>query len=47
VEILYNEYNYTQAFAAASLLCFLAFLTLVVKAVVEKSGKQSSSEATS
>ena len=36
VEILYNEYNYVEAFSAASLLCFLALLTLVVKAVVEK-----------
>jgi sulfate transport system permease protein len=36
VEILYNEYNYMQAFSAASLLCFLALLTLVVKAIVER-----------
>ena len=36
VEILYNEYNYVAAFSAASLLCFLALLTLVVKAVVER-----------
>jgi sulfate transport system permease protein len=36
VEILYNEYKYMEAFAAASLLCFLAFLTLIAKAVVEK-----------
>lgn len=36
VEILYNEYNYVQAFAAASLLCFLGLLTLIVKAIVEK-----------
>ena len=36
VEILYNEYNYVQAFAASSLLCFLAFLTLGAKAVVER-----------
>ncbi len=36
VEILYNEYNYVEAFSAASLLCFLALLTLVVKAIVEK-----------
>ncbi len=39
VEILYNEYNYTQAFAAASLLCFLAFVTLGVKAWVERDRK--------
>jgi sulfate transport system permease protein len=36
VEILYNEYNYVPAFAAASLLCFLALLTLAAKAVVQK-----------
>lgn len=36
VEILYNEYKYMEAFAAASLLCFLALLTLAAKAVVEK-----------
>ncbi len=41
VEILYNEYNYVQAFAAASLLCFLALLTLAVKAFVEKRVEQS------
>ncbi|MEI6305499.1 MAG: sulfate ABC transporter permease subunit CysW [Deltaproteobacteria bacterium] len=35
VEILYNEYNYTAAFAVASLLAFLALVTLVVKSVVE------------
>jgi len=35
VEILYNEYNYTAAFAVASLLAFLALITLVVKTVVE------------
>jgi len=35
VEILYNEYNYTAAFAVASLLAFLALVTLVVKTVAE------------
>ena len=35
VEILYNEYNYTAAFAVASLLAFLALITLAVKTVVE------------
>jgi sulfate transport system permease protein len=35
VEILYNEYNYTAAFAVASLLAFLALVTLVVKAIAE------------
>lgn len=35
VEILYNEYNYTAAFAVASLLALLALVTLVVKTVAE------------
>jgi sulfate transport system permease protein len=35
IEILYNEYNFTAAFAAATLLTFLALITLVVKRVVE------------
>lgn len=35
VEILYNEYNYTAAFAVASLLAFLALITLAVKTIAE------------
>ncbi|HLS97662.1 MAG: sulfate ABC transporter permease subunit CysW [Porticoccaceae bacterium] len=35
VEILYNEYNFAAAFAAASLLALLALVTLVVKTFVE------------
>ncbi len=35
VEILYNEYNYTAAFAVASLLCIVALLTLAAKKIVE------------
>jgi len=35
IEILYNEYNFTAAFAAASLLAFLALFTLVIKTLVE------------
>jgi len=35
IEILYNEYSFTAAFAAASLLAFLALITLVVKSLVE------------
>jgi sulfate transport system permease protein len=35
VEILYNEYNFQAAFAVASLLAFLALVTLVAKATVE------------
>ncbi|MCM8774796.1 MAG: sulfate ABC transporter permease subunit CysW [Candidatus Omnitrophica bacterium] len=35
VEILYNEYNLTAAFAVASLLVLVALLTLLVKSVME------------
>jgi sulfate transport system permease protein len=35
VEILYNEYQFAAAFAAASLLALLALLTLALKAIVE------------
>src|ERR1700688_1885171 len=35
VEILYNEYNYAAAFAVASLLAFLALLTLAGKSFLE------------
>jgi sulfate transport system permease protein len=34
VEILYNDYNFTAAFAVASLLTFLAILTLIAKGIV-------------
>jgi len=41
VEILYNEYNSTAAFAVASLLALLGVATLVVKLIVEwKTGQQ-------
>jgi sulfate transport system permease protein len=35
VEILYNEYNFTAAFAIASLLALLALVTLAVKSIIE------------
>jgi len=35
IEILYNEYNFAAAFAAASLLAMLALVTLVLKTFVE------------
>jgi sulfate/thiosulfate transport system permease protein len=35
VEILYNEYNITAAFAVASLLALLAIVTLVIKSAIE------------
>jgi len=47
VEILYNEYNFVAAFAAASLLTLLAVITLIAKKIVEwKTERQiASSEA--
>jgi sulfate transport system permease protein len=41
VEILYNEYNFVAAFAVASLLAGLAFVTLALKSVVEWYGRTS------
>ena len=35
VEVLYNEYNITAAFAVASLLALLAMVTLVLKSVLQ------------
>ncbi|MES2072276.1 MAG: sulfate ABC transporter permease subunit CysW [Pseudomonadota bacterium] len=44
VEILYNEYNFSAAFAVASLLTLLALLTLALKAVVEWRSREFSNE---
>ena len=35
IEVLYNEYQFTAAFAVASLLAALAVVTIVVKSVIE------------
>ncbi len=35
IEILYNEYNFTAAFAVASLLAMLALLTLIAQSMLE------------
>jgi len=35
VEVLYNDYEYVSAFAVASLLAFLALVTLVLKSFLE------------
>jgi sulfate transport system permease protein len=35
IEILYNEYNFTASYACATVLVFLALLTLVAKMIVE------------
>ncbi|MDR5170632.1 sulfate ABC transporter permease subunit CysW [Methylobacillus sp. Pita2] len=43
VEILYNEYNYAAAFAVASLLAFLALITLALKSYIEWQSSRSAS----
>ncbi|WP_341679075.1 sulfate ABC transporter permease subunit CysW [Niveibacterium sp. SC-1] len=47
VEILYNEYNFVAAFAAASILAMLGLVTLVAKTLIEwrVKGEQRSDEA--
>lgn len=40
IEILYNEYKFTAAFAAASLLAMLAIVTLIAKNIVESGLKR-------
>ncbi len=45
LEILYNEYNFAAAFAIASLLTFLALVTLVLKSIIEwRSARQTAFE---
>jgi sulfate transport system permease protein len=44
VEILYNEYNFQAAFAVASLLAFLAFVTLAAKTLVEWRSRESTGQ---
>ncbi|MEH7373991.1 MULTISPECIES: sulfate ABC transporter permease subunit CysW [Bacillaceae] len=41
IEILYNEYQFSAAFAVASLMSFFAIITLVVKNVIEWKAKKS------
>jgi sulfate transport system permease protein len=41
VEILYNEYQFSAAFAVASLLALLALVTLVIKHRVEHQAARS------
>jgi len=38
VEVLYNEYSFTAAFACASILAGLAIVTLILKTLVERAG---------
>ncbi|HEV7784574.1 MAG TPA: sulfate/thiosulfate ABC transporter permease CysW, partial [Thermoanaerobaculia bacterium] len=35
IEILYNEYQFSAAFAVASLLALLALVTLAIKSAIE------------
>jgi sulfate transport system permease protein len=44
VEILYNEYNYVAAFSVASILTFLALLTLIIKEIVTILSKRESNK---
>jgi sulfate transport system permease protein len=46
VEILYNEYSFTAAFAIASLLALLALVTLAVKAFIEWRLNQAKKDST-
>jgi sulfate/thiosulfate transport system permease protein len=47
VEILYNEYNFSAAFAVASLLALLALVTLGLKLIAERRMSQAAVEAKS
>ena len=40
IEILYNEYNFTAAFAVASVLVFLAVIILILRNLVERADKE-------
>jgi sulfate transport system permease protein len=44
VEVLYNEYQYSAAFACASLLALLALVTLLLKDVIERFGGHAGSK---
>jgi len=38
IEILYNEYQFSAAFAVASLMSLIAIFTLIIKNIVERKG---------
>ena len=46
IEILYNEYQFVAAFAAATVLAFLALVTLAVKSFIEWREESKHAEAT-
>jgi len=39
IEILYNEYQFTAAFAVASLMSILAIITIIIKNIIEWKAK--------
>lgn len=43
VEILFNEYNFAASFAVASILAFLAVITLILKNILEGKNKANNS----
>jgi len=45
VEILYNEYQFVASFAIASLLAFLAIVTLIVKTILESHLEEGQTES--
>ena len=45
VEILYNEYQFVASFAIASLLAFLALVTLIVKTILESHLEEGQTES--
>lgn len=45
VEILYNEYDFAGAFAVASILAFLAILTLILKTIFERKVREDLQES--
>jgi sulfate transport system permease protein len=44
IEVLYNDYQYSAAFAVASVLCILALITLVIKTYAEWRAEQQLAE---
>lgn len=40
IELLYNDYNTTGAFAAATILTLLAFMTLIIRSILNRFGPQ-------
>lgn len=40
IEILYNEYQFTAAFAVASLMSILAIITIIIKNIIEWKAKE-------